>query len=140
MSLPGTSAGHRSKGSFFSMETLARSVLELDYGILECDILSDPEGAVLASVSTPLIRGTVASYPKTGSGMAPTWALAIINILKRLDKERSPLNYVMVSREKFNAIFFPTTVNNQSIVMGVLLEKSADPFKIFERIMSLIQA
>jgi hypothetical protein len=46
----------------------------------------------------------------------------LINILRRLDKD-SPLKYVKVSREKFNAIFFPATNGDQKLVIGVLLEK-----------------
>lgn len=138
MSMGGVPKGNPSRMSSGSIEDLAQSILHLDHGILDCNISSDPEGSVLANVAKPSIRGSVESYSRTGSGMGPTWGLTVINILRRLDKERSRLNYVMVSREKFNAIFFPTARGDQNLLIGVLLEKNVDTDKIFNAVASLV--
>jgi len=127
--------------SGFSAESLARQILDLDSGILSCNLSADPDGAVLAEVAKPSIMGNIRRFSQTGSGMGPSWGLTMINILRRLDVERGKLDYVMVSREKLNALFFPTTTTRkegENLIVGLLLEKGANSGKIYESVTKLI--
>ena len=122
-------------------EELARSIINNNQGILDCNIASALDGAVLADVVKPEFRGTVEGYSHTGSGMGSTWGLTMINILRRLDKERSKLNYVNVSRERYNAIFFPATISKnqgEEVIIGLLLEKTIDPDNTYNSVMKLL--
>jgi hypothetical protein len=119
-------------------EDVARRILDLDRGILDCNIATAIDGAVLADMVKPEFRGRVGGYSRTGSGMGPTWGLSMINMLKRLDKERSKLHYVMVGREKYNAIFFPAEINATEVIIGLLLEKEVDPARTYESVMKLL--
>jgi hypothetical protein len=119
-------------------EDAARRILSLDQGILDCNIATASDGAVLADMVKPEFRGKVGGFSHTGSGMGPAWGLSMINMLKRLDKERSKLHYVMVEREKYNAIFFPAEINATEVIIGLLLEKELDPARTYESVMTLL--
>lgn len=120
-------------------EELARRIINYDQRILDCNISSGTDGAVLADVVKQELRGMVEGYSHTGSGMGSTWGLTMINILRRLDKERSKLNYVNVSREKYNAIFFPAVASSgEEVIIGLLLEKTVDPDTIYTNVLKLL--
>jgi hypothetical protein len=72
--------------------------------------------------------------------MGPAWGLSMINMLKRLDDERIKLNYVIVGRKLFDALFFPIVAETKELVIGILLKKNGDPVKIYEKAMQLIFA
>lgn len=114
------------------MDTLARKILDLDPAILECNISNDPDGAVLANVAKPSVRGILGPYSRSGSGMGPTWGGLAVNILRRLNADRSPLNYIMISREKYDAVLCAAKVQDQNVIIGILLEKNTNAANIYE--------
>lgn len=120
------------RNSSSPMETLARKILDLDPAVLECNISSDPDGALLANVAKPEVRGVIGPYSRSGSGMGPTWGGVAINVLRRLDSERSPLKYIMISRERYDAIICPVRVHDRSIFIGILLEKNTNATRVYE--------
>lgn len=105
---------------------------------MECNISSDPDGAVLANVGKPSVKSSVDPYSRAGSGMGPTWGGVAINVLRRLDGQRSPLHFIMTSREKFDAMLCPVKVEDQSVIIGILLVKNTNVSKIYEALRDLI--
>lgn len=130
------SGEHRNKASM--LESLARTILDLDPAILECNISNDPDGALLANVGNPSLKGRLEPYNRSGSGMGPTWGAVAVNSLRRLDSERSRLNYILISREKFDAILCPARVQDQALIIGLFLEKNANASKIYEALKNVI--
>lgn len=121
-------------------EVVARRILDLNATIINCHIANDPDGAVLADIVREQYRGSVAGYSHAGSGMGPIWGISMINTLRRLDGERSKLTYVIVGREKFKAIFFPTQSTTRNLIVGLLLSNDSDPIATLLAVSKLIQA
>lgn len=121
-------------------EDLAHRILKLDRKIIDCNILSESDGAVLADVVRPEYQERIGGFSKTGSGMGPNWSMAMVSILKRLDDERSKLNYVHVARALFDAMFFLAYRKGKSLIIGILLDKGSEPAKIYGQVLKLIKS
>lgn len=138
LSAPHDASTENNRKKSSSFESLARTILNLDPSILECNISNDPDGALLANLAKPSLRGMLDLLSRTSSSMGPTWGGVAINSLRRLDEERSPLNYIMISREKFDALLCPAKLQDQALIIGLLLEKNTNASKIYEALKNAI--
>jgi hypothetical protein len=120
------------------VEFLANEILEIDPGVIGCHIVVDPNGPVIADVVKPDFRKIIGQFSQAGSGMGPQWGMLGLKAFRRLDSERSKLNYITVVRNAYTVLIFPVSLREDEVVIGIELEKGNDPAQFYDAIMKLI--
>lgn len=121
------------------VESLANSILKVDPNVISCHIFSDSGDAVVAEVVKPEFKSSAGQFSQAGKGMGPHWVMLALRMFRRLDDERSKLNYITIVRNNYVAVLFPITLKGSEMSIGVETAVSSDPQVIYAAIMDLIR-
>jgi hypothetical protein len=119
-------------------ESIANSIVNLDSRIYSCLIVSDPSGATLAEATKPEMKYNLGSLTQQSGGMVGHWGIQAFKTMARLDGIRTKARYIVVGREKFNAIIFPLE-SEKNLMIGMTFDPDANPREIFIELMKLLE-
>src|SRR5579864_2238852 len=111
-------------------ETIADSIVNLDSRIYSCLIVHNPSGATLAESTKQEMRNNLGSLSKKSGGMVGQWGILAFKAMARLDGLRTKARYIVVGREKFNALIFPIE-SETDLLIGLTFDAEANPREIF---------
>jgi hypothetical protein len=111
-------------------ETLASKIVDADSRIYSCLIVSNPSAATLAEATKPEMRNNLGSLSKRTGGMVGQWMILAFKAMTRLDGVRTKAQYLVVGREKFNALIFPLESGTEALI-GITFDPESNPREIF---------
>jgi len=118
---------------------MAESFVDLDSRIYSCLIVHNPSGAMLGEATKPEMRNNLGSLSEKSGGMVGQWGILAFKAMSRLDGVRSKAKYIVVGREKFNAIIFPLE-SDQDLIVGLTFDAAMNPREIFAEIMKSLES
>ena len=121
------------------IDSIANSILKVDPSVISCHIFSDTGDAVIADVVKPEFKNLSPQFSQSGKGMAPHWTMLALRSFRRLDDERSKLNYITVVRNNYLALLFPVKLRGSEVAIGVETAIGTDPQVIYAAIMDLVR-
>jgi hypothetical protein len=119
-------------------ESVVERIVNLDYRIYSCLIVSSPSGAALAEVTRPEMRNTLGNLNQKSDGMVGQWGILAFKALSRLNGVRTRAKYLVVGREKFNAIIFPMRLEAE-VLIGLTFDPKANPTEIYDLLCGLFE-
>jgi hypothetical protein len=119
-------------------EDMATNIVNLDSRIYSCLIVSNPGGAMLAEATKPEMRNNLGSLNQRSGGMVGQWGILAFKAMARLDGVRSKAKYIVVGREKFNALIFPVE-SEPNLIIGLTFDAGANPREIFAQLTHLFE-
>jgi hypothetical protein len=119
-------------------EVMADSIVNLDSRIYSCLIVSNPSGAMLAEATQPEMRNNFGSLNQRSGGMVGQWGILAFKAMARLDSVSSKAKYIVVGREKFNALIFPVK-SESDLLIGISFDVAANPREIYAELANLFE-
>ena len=100
--------------------------------------MHNPSGATLAETTKPEMRNNLGNLTKHSGGMVGQWGILAFKAMARLDGVRTKARYIVVGREKFNALIFPVE-SEAHLLIGITFDAKANPREIFAQLMILFE-
>ena len=119
-----------------SIESFALNILKSNVEVIGCHIIANPGGGVMADIVKSEFRNNITRLSQSGSGMAPLWGIAAVNLLRRMDNERSKLKYVTVVREAYETLIFPVPTRD-NLIIGIEMTRDTSASKIYGTVSKL---
>lgn len=114
-------------------QTLADSILELDFEILGVYLIQDPTAAVLAESVRPEFRKSLVGLSQTADGMAAQWDIVAFKLMRRLDRFRTKLRYLEIGRDEFKGLICQMPSSDDLFVI-LTIGKNADGIAIYNTV------
>ena len=93
---------------------------------------------MLAEATKPEMRNNLGSLNQRSGGMVGQWGILAFKAMSRLDGLRTKAKYIVVGREKFNALIFPVE-SDRNLIVGMTFDAMANPREIFAQLMGLFE-
>ena len=119
-------------------QTLADSILELDFEILGVYLIQDPTGSVIAESVRPEFKKPLVGLSQTANGMAPQWDIVAFKLMQRLDPVRSKLRYLDIVRDEFKGLIFQMPSSEDQFVV-LTLGKKGDATEIYKTVRAFVE-
>jgi hypothetical protein len=119
-------------------EAMADNIVNLDSRIYSCLIVSNPGGATLAEATKPEMRNNLRSLSQHSGGMVGQWGLLAFKAMARLDGVRTKAKYIVIGREKFNALIFPVE-SETDLLIGLTFDATTNPREIYAELSKLFE-
>ena len=84
------------------------------------------------------MRNNLGALTERSGGMVGQWGNLAFKTMSRLDGVRTKAQYLVVGREKFNALIFPVEPERDTLV-GITFDRDANPREIFAMLIRLVE-
>lgn len=115
-------------------DALAKSIMNTDPRIFSSLVISDPSGAILGEARRNEMLQNLGSLITHNSGMAGHWGILAFKAMERLDGVRTKAKYIVVGRERYNALIFPVSAPS-SLMIALVFQLKTDPAELYEKVM-----
>ena len=93
---------------------------------------------MLAEATKPEMRNNLESLNQRSGGMVGQWGILAFKAMARLDGVRTKAKYIVVGREKFNALIFPVE-SERNLIIGLTFDAGTNPREIFAQLTALFE-